>query len=62
MGSDTTHDAPGDGVPQSPRLRLRYAAMSDVGRHLRSSSTVLPMRTCVPRVSVVGWVIRTEPM
>ena len=30
--------------------------------HLRSSRIVLPIRTCVPSVMVVGWVMRTVPM
>jgi hypothetical protein len=30
--------------------------------HLRSSRIVLPIRTWVPRVMVVGWVMRTVPM
>ena len=32
------------------------------GPYFRSSRMVLPIRTWVPRVRVVGWVIRTLPM
>jgi hypothetical protein len=44
--------------------RARGARGRTLGRvaHLRSSRIVLPIRTCVPSVIVVGWVIRTVPM
>ena len=60
-------EQPGAGVP-GVLVVLAYAP--DVGdrgvveseRHFRSSRMVLPMRTWVPRASVVGWVIRALPM
>ena len=66
-------DAVADGEQPGPGVAgvlvvLAYAP--DVGdrgvlqseRHFRSSRMVLPMRTWVPRASVVGWVIRALPM
>src|SRR6185503_19428906 len=44
----------------APDVRDRGVLQSE--RHLRSSRRVLPMRTCVPSVSVVGCVMRALPM
>ena len=56
--------------PGVPGVLVVLADPPDVGdrgvlqseRHLRSSRRVLPMRTWVPSVSVVGWVMRALPM
>ena len=60
-------EQPGSGVAgvlvvlaYAPDVRDRGVLQSE--RHFRSSRMVLPIRTWVPRASVVGWVIRALPM
>ncbi len=46
------------------RRVARHGVVLGVGHdaaYFRSSRIVLPIRTCVPRVMVVGWVIRAAP-
>ena len=66
-----TASSQGPAYPES-WLSLRTRPTSEIAAYwrrnvigsgyFRSSRIVLPIRTCVPRVSVVGWVIRTLPM
>mgnify|MGYP000058856433 CR=1 FL=1 len=59
--ADATHVGDPRPVQAQGRGGGRAGARGGVA-HLRSSRIVLPIRTCVPSVIVVGWVIRTVPM
>ena len=63
-----TASSHGPAYPES-WLSLRTRPTSEIAEYTRcrsaiyflSSRMVLPIRTCVPRVRVVGWVMRTVP-
>ena len=64
----STASSHGPAYPES-WLSLRTRPTSEIAEYTRcrsaiyflSSRMVLPIRTCVPRVRVVGWVMRTVP-